>query len=79
MGTGFIRGYGAAIGRMVIAIGSLVTLAAAVLAFILSGSFGTEFRETIEGKSDVPMTFRLDLRDHVSGQMVSVPVPGEYL
>ena len=41
MGTGFIRGYGAAIGRTVIAIASLVTLAAAVLAFILSGSFGT--------------------------------------
>ena len=48
---GVIRGYGAAIGRTVIAIGSLVTLAAAVVAFILSGPFGTEFRETIEGRA----------------------------
>lgn len=43
MGTGFIRGYGAAIGRTVIAIGSLVTLAAAVLAFILLVHSGRSF------------------------------------
>jgi hypothetical protein len=40
--------------------------------------FGVEIRETIEGTSRVPTTFRLEIEDHVSGRTVGLPVPGKY-
>jgi hypothetical protein len=40
--------------------------------------FGVEIRETIEGTSRVPTTFKLEIEDHVSGQTVAFPVPGKY-
>ncbi len=52
------------------------------LTFLLSPffaePFGVEIRETIEGTSRVPTTFKVEIEDYVSGQTIDLQVPGKY-